>query len=172
MVHLFRRQLRQHFAQHAFERLLCDERDLVHRRAEKALHRVAHVRGVARDLHVGDGVHVERDAALRVRALHADLDGEEPHVHARDVLQQRHPKPAPTVQHLVSDLRAVLQPMLAAREDQNLVRLAHVEKIREQPHEDAERDEDEDSAAEENPRGLHVEAAELFGEPAGGEGCE
>src|SRR6201999_4581760 len=69
LVELFRRHRREHAAEVAFERLLRDARDLRAVLAEEALDRVADEPAVGRDLDVRDRVDVERDAALRVRAL-------------------------------------------------------------------------------------------------------
>src|SRR5690606_25702351 len=73
LVDLFRRERGQHAAQVALEGLARDRHDLLARVAEEALDRVAELPALARDLHVRDALHVERDAALRVRALDAQL---------------------------------------------------------------------------------------------------
>jgi streptomycin 6-kinase len=90
-----RRELGQHAAQVALQRLLGDPHDLAARAAQEALDRVVEQRLLAGQLHVGDAVHVQRDAALRVGALHLDVDRDVGEVDAVDQLEQRHAQRAP-----------------------------------------------------------------------------
>ena len=156
LVHFFGRELRDDLAQHAFERLLRRRRNLLRTRAEEALDRVAHADVAARDLDVGDRVHAERDAALRVRVVHRDLDREEPHIHAVDGLEERHAEAAPAVEDLVAARRPVGETWVRPLKTRISFGRQMKRKFPERYHDDEEEKDEADRPEEHREHGAHV----------------
>ena len=148
LVHLLGRELGEHAAQVALQRLLGDPHDLRELLAQEALDGVVQQRILAGQLHVGHPVHVEGDAALGVGSLHLDVDGDVRQLHAVDDLEERHAQRAAAARHAVADL-PLAHPAHPAGEDQRLVGSADVKQAAHeagQDDEDDERGDDEDES--------------------------
>src|SRR5262249_48707193 len=126
------------------EGLARDRDDLVLAAIEQALDRVGQLGGLARHLDVGDRVHVEGDAAARVRARHLQLDRHVGQVHAVDALEHGQAHAAPALHDAIADhaLVGVRHRAVAAREDEDLVGRADVDHARDddRDHDEGERD--------------------------------
>ena len=144
LVELLGRHRREHTAEVTLERLLGDARDLVLILAEEALDRVTDEPSIRRHLDVRDRVHVERNAALGVRALHRDRHRDQRHVHAVDGLDDRHAHAASAEHDAIADVAAVGRLVLASGEDQDLVRPADSQQVAIDDH---EQQQDGDTAA-------------------------
>jgi len=81
-VHLLGGELRDHVAERAFEGLFRGETNGLGRQSEEALDGVVHIAWIARDLHVGDRVHIQRNPTVREHLRHHQLDRDDPDVHA------------------------------------------------------------------------------------------
>src|SRR6185295_5184308 len=130
LVDLLGRELGDDAAQVPLQRVLGDERDVVARPPHEALERVVQERLLAGELHVGDGLHVERHAAAGEGVLHRQLDRHVGERHPVDHLDHRHAhRPAAAHQpepDLALPLQAGHRPP-AAGEDEHLVGRADVD---------------------------------------------
>ncbi len=134
LVDLFRGEGGQHAAQVALEGLLGDLVDLVHVLLEEALHRVAEDGLGGGDLHVGDRVDLERDAAGGVGVLHRQGERDGLEAHPRGPLHDGDAQGPSAADHPVAHLAPVGHPAPPAREDDHLVGLADQEKTADERH--------------------------------------
>jgi hypothetical protein len=139
LVHLLRRELREDAADVALERLARDRGDLLARPAEEALDGVGQARLLARELDLRDALHVERDAALGVGALHGDLDGDVGEIHPVDALEERDAHGAAAADRAVAD-GAALDGVRPTREDERLARVGDEEEVLERVDDEADHD--------------------------------
>src|SRR5262249_5196131 len=118
---------------------------------EEALDRVRELAGLRRDLDVRDTLDVERDAALRVGALHAQVDDHVGERDAIDRLDHRATHRAAALHQAVAEAAPGLVGGALAAEDEDLVRRTDVGQPRDRGDDhqqrEAEHDEQDDDGS-------------------------